>query len=552
MTSRLPKRILYSLCGLFFIIIFFIFIYRGKNEATLIRPEIGPEQLTDYYIDDVYYSASELPVRLATKAGEPIHISGLLPDNLRDGDGICFLSIYSSCELFVEDEPVGSYGTVLPLSFGHMVGNIRVIIPLDNTMAGKTFTLVITPYFSVSNADLSGVTLGPVGELKLDILLHNIPKLIIILVLFTLALITLILVFNQAFEKSGVNLRLYGCFCLMDTFVFLWLLCSSDLPQFFTDSNELVSFISFLCLSCMALPYMGFCEQIFPRYKKYFLTVQTVGGIIPLINLVCFIFNVCDPMDLLIATHVYMLIAILSSVMVALLNPKKNHETWLIVAGVGLLAISGLGGLFCYFISPSSGFDGLFFGIGFICFIVALFLLILVRQVALIKERQHLETYKVLAYNDIMTELGNRSAFENHFATMHERLRPGEPVTLFIFDLNGLKRTNDTFGHQAGDDMIRRMGEQLDKVFVRHGNCYRLGGDEFAVIIERSMLDLRELRSSFEDALNNTTLYSGEKLSSSLGYATLPFSTSPDFRNELFERADAAMYKDKKRYHEFT
>ena len=56
-------------------------------------------------------------------------------------------------------------------------------------------------------------------------------------------------------------------------------------------------------------------------------------------------------------------------------------------------------------------------------------------------------------------------------------------VLLGLFDLDGFKRYNDTFGHPAGDALLRRLGSQLQAAVEPVGRAYRMGGDEFCILV---------------------------------------------------------------------
>ncbi|MEX2105767.1 MAG: GGDEF domain-containing protein [Solirubrobacterales bacterium] len=87
-----------------------------------------------------------------------------------------------------------------------------------------------------------------------------------------------------------------------------------------------------------------------------------------------------------------------------------------------------------------------------------------------------------LVKTDQLTGLGNQGRMQMDLETACRRARE-EPVTLLLFDLNGFKRYNDTFGHPAGDAMLVWLGGQLRGAVGRDGTAYRIGGDEFAVLI---------------------------------------------------------------------
>jgi two-component system, cell cycle response regulator len=82
------------------------------------------------------------------------------------------------------------------------------------------------------------------------------------------------------------------------------------------------------------------------------------------------------------------------------------------------------------------------------------------------------------AVTDALTGLGNRRALMSDL----ELSMSGED-TLVLFDLDGFKRYNDTFGHPAGDALLQRLGGKLTKAVDGHGRAYRMGGDEFCVLL---------------------------------------------------------------------
>ena len=82
------------------------------------------------------------------------------------------------------------------------------------------------------------------------------------------------------------------------------------------------------------------------------------------------------------------------------------------------------------------------------------------------------------AVTDALTGLGNRRALMDDL----ESSMTGQDA-LVLFDLDGFKRYNDTFGHPAGDGLLQRLGQKLTKAVHGHGRAYRMGGDEFCVLL---------------------------------------------------------------------
>ena len=117
-------------------------------------------------------------------------------------------------------------------------------------------------------------------------------------------------------------------------------------------------------------------------------------------------------------------------------------------------------------------------------------------------------------------------------------------------DVNGLKYANDTFGHQAGDELIKAAANAIKKAFGASGNCFRIGGDEFAVITH-APLDLHfHLYSALQNNIkeyNKKALY---HLSIAVGKSRLhnDSGTRKSISDWKME-ADLNMYRDKVRYH---
>lgn len=144
------------------------------------------------------------------------------------------------------------------------------------------------------------------------------------------------------------------------------------------------------------------------------------------------------------------------------------------------------------------------------------------------------------ALTDALTGLGNRRAL---IAALDETLADidSRPGALALFDLDGFKQYNDTFGHQAGDALLRRLGERAASVLDQRARTYRMGGDEFCVLARLDGDDAITLARVAAQALSEK----GEmfSISCSFGIALLPSEASS--AEEALRIADARMYEQK-------
>lgn len=163
----------------------------------------------------------------------------------------------------------------------------------------------------------------------------------------------------------------------------------------------------------------------------------------------------------------------------------------------------------------------------------------------------HLERYfssiKSLAYQDSLTGIKNKTAYLEKVIEIDEDIKQKKAqFAIIVFDINGLKLVNDSYGHSAGDLLIINSCKIFSKVFIKH-SIYRIGGDEFVVIIQNiSEEECYQLIHKFNNEIgtfNNSSL-SQHKISIAHGLAIFNPSNDKYFK-DVFERADKNMYLDK-------
>jgi diguanylate cyclase (GGDEF)-like protein len=114
---------------------------------------------------------------------------------------------------------------------------------------------------------------------------------------------------------------------------------------------------------------------------------------------------------------------------------------------------------------------------------VATLLAVLARLVVTLVENLRLTAANLeLAHSDALTGLGNRRALFDDLQAALAQATEAAPQLLLLFDLNGFKAYNDTFGHPAGDALLARLARRLGERVGSQGRAYRLGGDEFCAL----------------------------------------------------------------------
>ena len=150
-----------------------------------------------------------------------------------------------------------------------------------------------------------------------------------------------------------------------------------------------------------------------------------------------------------------------------------------------------------------------------------------------------------LAVTDGLTGLHNHRAFQDYLEEQfQDAMRNKQPLALLLMDVDHFKQYNDTYGHQAGDEVLRQVAQIL-QAHVREGDFVaRYGGEEFVVVLPRADLEsavavAERLRRAVESAE-----WSLRPVTGSFGVAC----ARPDMetRQELIEAADQALYQAKK------
>ncbi len=155
-----------------------------------------------------------------------------------------------------------------------------------------------------------------------------------------------------------------------------------------------------------------------------------------------------------------------------------------------------------------------------------------------------------VAQTDGLTGVFNRYYFDKRFAEETElSLRYGQPLSLILTDLNGLKAINDHIGHEAGDLLLGHTARLLSKNIRSADAIYRIGGDEFVILLSNcSRTQLEEVTQRFKEIQENASFaLKGETfpIRFSLGGAC---STEVE-HTRLKDEADKRMYVDKENYY---
>lgn len=164
--------------------------------------------------------------------------------------------------------------------------------------------------------------------------------------------------------------------------------------------------------------------------------------------------------------------------------------------------------------------------------------------------REYIADINLLAYTDVLTRTRNKAFYEKTVLLLETDMKEEETnFAVVLMDINNLKATNDTYGHDKGDLLIMDAANIMKKVFGKEA-VYRVGGDEFVAILrDVQLLRRRELLVSFDREVDMHNRNIGEKYASkfSIARGLAVYDSEQDMVfADVFKRADDLMYENKR------
>lgn len=156
------------------------------------------------------------------------------------------------------------------------------------------------------------------------------------------------------------------------------------------------------------------------------------------------------------------------------------------------------------------------------------------------KKKEYEKNMLYLNYHDTLTGVYNRRYY-NEEIIKYDSLE-NYPITILLADINSLKTVNDAFGHELGDEMLKKSAAILELVLSKYGFVSRIGGDEFVAVLKNTTIAMAEnLINNLNNKLNESKV-AGVKLSMSIGYETVHENLSYE---KAFKKAEDIMYRNK-------
>ena len=485
-------------------------------------------------------SDKDFPVVLSNMAGKTIELKSVLPDKIEDNYGMMFNTIFSKCVVKVDGKKIASFAEDITGVKGKMVGDVHFIVPITQDMAGKEIVINIMPYHSI-RLNVERPKFANLDALRGSVIQKNLIHFIIVVFMTCVLLSCIGFMIYQARKGNKKIVPVYLRFMGIVLLSTVWIFCNSDIPQFLTNRAQTVSIIGTLALSMIAIPYMGYFSYIVKSSTNFFKVMELVGWFCPISVILGYISNIYDPIDVLGISHLYILVAGFGSFVYAAVDFKDGdfRRRLVLVEAITMVLTTTLS-LISYLTAPSGRQFAVIGGAGLLLFVAELVSLLVYDETNYIKERKYQDTYNELSFKDVLTQIGNRAAFDKRLDDLAGSFDE-KYATLILFDLSCLREVNDNYGFDEGDSYIKGFAECLKKVYEPKGDYFRLGGDEFAVLVPGKTFEPEESVEELQKEVNYYNRTEKRNLSFVSGWVRRELSTEPEFKKDFYRHADQSL-----------
>lgn len=453
--------------------------------------------------------------------------------------------------VLIDGEAIHQYGWDR-MERNKTVGSGYLPVDLPDNYASKTLTLQYTVTEDEAFSHFEPIRIYEWKNFYRIILTENRIPLFLGCFLTIFGLVTCCITFLAMLFSTKFSRIL--CISLFSVCIGLWTLCYYNVLVIFSMPLYTISLLEYLTLYLAPIPLVIYMrEDVLALNRPLISTVYRALLAVQL--LATSVFLGLHAVDLVhcAATLKYMQILILChlifSVIIEFMNLRISRQLIHRLFLIGMLVLSGCVGydlVFYYFnrylgvaISSTKGIAS----VGLVIFIAMLlisFYLDITQKMMQEKERDFLIKS---AYTDELTQIHNRRYCMEYMSRVREI--ENLDYTVFCFDLNNLKTTNDTFGHAQGDILIRSAADVIVNAFEPHGIVARMGGDEFIAIAEtNNSEEISAMIGEFQDNIAQKNVELPDlHLSIAFGYA----SCSPKEYNieKIYQIADDRMYENK-------
>lgn len=424
--------------------------------------------------------------------------------------------------------------------FGRTTGAVWNFLELPAD--AKELVLHFSPVYSNVPVVALDFQLGNGVQMYRDLICRSLMDLLVSLAIFIIGIALLLYWFAVLRKTNSQRAVLYlGSFATIFGF---WTVGENQIAHVLMSNRPLASYLAFTCLMTMALPFVMFIREFLNTKDKWLhkiiiIYVVTSTVVCQTLHLTG-VLGVKQTVNLTLGSIGMTLAYLLYAIIMELKEGADRRKAYVNIIGIIVLIIATFLDTSSYF---SDHLDEQQTGnVGFLIYAIILGSETARHAQEQMRERQKLEIYREMAEKDMLTNCYNRNAYSEDMG----KITDPEGYQILLFDLNNLKKRNDTMGHIAGDKYIVDSANIIYDIFGELGKVYRVGGDEFCVMTRNIPIEvINRDKSRLMDAINQRrTQEEDPDFGIACGYAKYDSSVDKSIE-DMRNRADVEMYYNK-------
>ena len=563
MTNKINKvcHIIYY-CQLFFMIFAAIMIYNNCNYVSSRDIHFGSDiDFSTGWYDDNNKEVDVLEIQkkngYSTKSYKTVYHK--IDDNVKEGDSICFRGLSIDLKLYIDDELVLQTPYTDYVFSCKSSGSVWYFYKFKEDDIGKTIKLKIRNYYDDKSCYIASIKAGDSTRYLYNFLKENVLNVVLyaLIIIIGLGFVIADLYINHIQKLSSHTLLYMGLFA---TVIGVYCFVNSTIAEMLLNGSQMWQFLS--CNLLYLAPFLGVqvIRNLYTIKQIKVISYLSIFDIaIYFLAWVLQLFNIADFHETVFMSHFSIIVsAIILAVLLKINNDKssdvdgkkskKRQITDRIVFSV--IVIFGALDMILYY-------TGVTHVIGFFTSIDIFIMIVYLGNIAfknifkLSQRINHAKFVEQLAYKDGLTSVGNRTAYKEYIMELKKNIDKYASIGIVIFDVNNLKTINDTYGHQAGDEVIIGASNVIKQSFISDFKVFRTGGDEFAVIVaaDNAAEIIKIARVQFKNVLSNFNNTHSLNYRLSIAYGSDIYTRDKDKTlDEVISSADSNMYINKREY----
>lgn len=486
-----------------------------------------------------------------SKRGDVCTLEEIIPYySTNDSASLVFYSNCCAIQVLIDDTISYTYGMSLLHKKVDITSQYHVV-PLDKNDVGKKLTIKL---YAADNGSL----IVPELRICLDseayfyIFQPLAVPISLNLALMIMGVLGLLASFVSAIIGEGKCLDVIGV-SGFSLFIGMWSNANYGFFQFFHDSAAFGNILEYgSCYMSFLFYLILLSGNVVSKYaQSLFKALKIVCGLFIAFVFISNYLNLIHLSEFLRFFHVLIIIVFIISA-VTFRREYKKQEDYQKLISMGQIVFSSVIILqlivfnLLHIFNIASYYDYNLIGTLSMLVLIVFFLVgTILRWYHTIEKDKEYTILKKMAYNDALTGLNNRQSSIISLLSLEDN---NIPYYCIAFDLNNLKKANDTFGHERGDLLLKDFADSLQQTFTSPCSVYRIGGDEFlAITPDYGLSDVNKMIKSLHAKINEINLERNDGINLETAYG---IAYSEEVASSLYEDilklADDRMYANKK------